>query len=174
VMPKASTTEWVCSACRQTKTASKQSYQCGLCQNLVCKKCLHTLKKGTFSFFKTTPPELTHDVYCESCHHQTVVPALEKYNDTMQRAEDMFIFEKAMKHVPVINCSKHKVIVEDCPDKKETILRLAFLAAEQNFNAVIKVVLACEKVRMHGYQTSKWSGSGFPALINQRGLREQS
>ena len=96
-----------------------------------------------------------------------MAPALDSYLETMNRAKELYIFEKKIKSVPLIMCSKQKVSVEDCPDRKETILRLAFLAVEQSFNAVTEVQIICKKVRTNGYQTSLWSASGFPARVRE-------
>lgn len=173
-MSKQPLPEPVCYSCRQSNASLKKGYQCGLCQNLLCKKCIFPLNKSFFSFLKEVPEELTHTAYCNTCYHQKVAPAMETYLETMQRAEGLYVFEKASRHVPLIMRSKHKISVENCADRKETILRLAFLAAEQAFNAITGVEVVCEKVRISGYQTSKWSATGYASKIDVLGLREQS
>jgi hypothetical protein len=46
-------------------------------------------------------------------------------------------------------------------------MRLAFLAAENNFNALVDVVVTSEKVRNEGYQTTKWKGTGVPVPLDE-------
>lgn len=128
----------------------------------------------SFSFLKTIPEELTHEIYCNLCYNNTVEPALTSYAEIMMRAKDVFIFERKIKSIPLIMKSKQKMSVIDCPDKQETMLRLAFFAAEQDFNAVVQVELIGTKVRINGYQTMSWSGTGFPARIRVSGLQQQS
>lgn len=158
-------TEWICSACHQSKLASKNSFECGICKDLLCKKCLVNLTQPTFSYLKTVPDELKHTIYCNPCYHKIVLPALESYEDTMNRAKSIYIFEKKITHIPLISRSKQKLTVENCDDRDETILRLAFQAAQLSFNAVVKIELVYEKIRIDGYQTTRWSATGYPANI---------
>jgi hypothetical protein len=160
----------LCSTCR---ISLKHEYQCGLCQNIFCKDCVQFLDSSFFSFLKDPPPETKHEVYCAACYDQKVAPMAESYSETMNRAKEVYIFEKKEKYIPLISSSKHKIRVEDCPDRKETMLRLAFMAAEGNYNAVIDVDLVAKKVRVNGYQSTSWSGTGNPAMIRKESLREQ-
>ena len=65
--------------------------------------------------------------------------------------------------------------VKDCPDRDETIMRLAFFAAQRSSNAVIQVEVTAEKVRNGAYQTSKWSGFlGFRPRLMRRKSRGRS
>lgn len=164
----------ICSTCRQSKSSLKKGYQCGLCLNALCKQCVCPLSKDAFTYLKEVPAELSHTVYCDLCYNSTVAPAMEIYLETLKRAENLYVFEKDTRHVPLIMRSKHKIRVENCADRKDTILRLAFLAAQEEFNAVTGVEVVCEKIRMHGYQTSRWSATGYASRIDVLGLREQS
>jgi hypothetical protein len=58
------------------------------------------------------------------------------------------------------------VTVKDVPDRDEAILRLAFLAAEEGFNAILDVNVKSEKVRNEGWQKMRWSGSGLPVGVD--------
>lgn len=165
------TSDWICSSCRESKSANKLSYQCGICQSQLCKRCTVFSSASSFSFLKKIPDELQHQEYCNACYQNTIVPARETYDATMERAKKIFIFEKSMRLIPLISSSKQKLSVEECADRDETILRLAFQAAQLSFNAVIKLELVCKKVRINGYQTSSWSATGFPANIRDHGTR---
>jgi hypothetical protein len=152
-----------CISCRQPQA----TLRCDACEEPVCKKCVQTLAADTFSFLKKIPTELTHTTYCGLCYDKSVAPALESYNETMERAKDVFIFYKTQrKEIPLIRRSKEVFKVKDCIDRDETILRLAFFAAEQNYNAVIETEVLSDKVRNAGYQKSVWRGEGSPAQVD--------
>lgn len=125
------------------------------------------MEDEAFAFLDTIPDELTHGVYCANCHGATVQPALELYQQNLKKAGEVFLFDKKIKQVPVIKQSQTKIFVSACKDKQEMILRLAFKAVALSYNAIVKTVLVCEKVKINGYQTSNWSGSGYPANVNK-------
>jgi hypothetical protein len=155
--------EEVCFSCRRLKPG----FHCDLCQNRVCKSCVEYLDEGTFSFLEVIPKELSHTRYCTSCYDLQVSPALETYNETIERAKGLFIFFVTQKKaIPLLKRSKEKIQISQCKDRDETILRLAFLAAQRGFNSVIEVEVTATKIRNAGYQKSSWSGSGYPAEIN--------
>src|SRR3990167_6285177 len=160
----------LCSACRLPKASLKLDLHCGMCQAVLCKDCTQFLGEDSFSFLKKVPEELKHATYCGNCFDEKVRPAQEAYLKTMVLAKEVYIFEKSEKYIPLINKSKNKLIITDCADRKDTLLRLAFLAAQDNFNAVINVEIVYKKIRINGYQTTAWSGTGFPAQIRSSKL----
>src|SRR3989338_6430409 len=130
---KMSMTEKTCTSCRQPKA----NLACGACEAALCKQCVETLEAGSFSFLEMIPDELSHRTYCRFCYEEKVAPALEKYNETLERAKECFIFFTTQrKEIPLIRRSKVAVQVENRTDRDETILQLGFFAAEQSFNAV--------------------------------------
>jgi hypothetical protein len=152
-----------CAVCR----SSKIERNCDLCDSEVCKKCLHFLAEGTFAFWAELPGELSFTHYCTTCHAEHVETALEKYRDLMEQAKEVaFCFDTQKRHLPLLSKAKNKVFVEDCPDRDETILRLAFQAVEQGFSGIVDATVICKKVRNEGYQKSSWSGAGLPAKID--------
>lgn len=120
---------------------------------------------------KTIPDELSRGTYCPSCYEQKVLSAKKPYLEMMERAKEVYLFFK--KHsVPLIRRSKNLLSVENCPDRNELLLRLAFFAAEQSFNALVDVKVVSEKVFVNNYQSLIWSGTAFPAQIRVAGLEE--
>ncbi len=102
-----------------------------------------------------------------SCFDSEVQPALENYRELIEQARSVFIFFTTQKKaIPLIKKSKEKVVVEACDDRDETILRLAFQAAQQGYNAVIETEVVAQKIRNEGYQKSVWRGVGVPAQVN--------
>jgi len=91
----------------------------------------------------------------------------------MAKAREVIIITKAYKgFLLVLKKSKTEVQVSDCPDRDETVLRLAFKAAEKGHNALIKTELVSKKVFDHSYQKSVWSGHGLPVDIDEEKLKE--
>lgn len=147
---------------------------CGICSRQLCKGCARFLDADSFAFLKTKPAALKHSTYCSSCFDEKVSPLLEKYNETFESAKQVSVFFVSQRRgIPIITRSKEKLVVEECPDRDETILRLAFFAAERGFNAIVDVDVRSEKVRNESYQKSKWSGSGFPAKIDEAKMDRQ-
>src|SRR4051812_47292377 len=125
----------VCIACRKPKA----TLTCEVCEEFVCKNCVQFLEPTTFSFFKEIPAELSHFRYCSACYDSTVGPALVTYQEIMEKARGLhFFFTTRVRPVPILRKGKDTLRVEECTDRDETILRLAFLAVEQGFNAVIE------------------------------------
>jgi hypothetical protein len=152
-----------CSDCRKPKA----SQTCGVCEEAFCKKCSEMVSPGDFSFLSKTPEILTRKIYCHACYDREVLPEKERYDEILARAKMVFVFFKTQrKQIPLIRKSKIPIVVETCDDRDETILRLGFLAAEQNHNAIIEVDVNSKKLRNEGYQTSTWSGTAFPADVD--------
>ena len=82
--------------------------------------------------------------------------------------KSVFVFFKTQsKETRMMSRKEIQVKVENCPDREETLMRLAFLAAFGGFNTLIDVELNSEKVRnSSSYQTSNWSGSAKPTTID--------
>jgi len=152
-----------CAICAQPKA----TLQCGVCSEVICKKCVQRLPENAFAFLKNKPLDLSHQTYCSACFSEKVESALESYNEVLERAKTVYIFYKSQrKDIPLLRRSKVLVSVAENYDRDETILRLAFFAAQQSFNALTEVEVVAEKIRNGSYQTSKWKGSGFPTLID--------
>jgi hypothetical protein len=153
----------LCHSCLKAQS----SFRCGVCQCELCKKCTKFVQENEFSFMPKISQDLTHSIYCGQCYDQIVAPALEAYAKDMERAKNIFIFSKAQsKETRLMKRSTPPYQVKDCPDREETILRLAFLAAKDNFNAIIDVDVVADKICKGKYQTSNWRGTAIPAQVN--------
>jgi hypothetical protein len=152
-----------CVSCRAPKTPRA----CGLCQGAVCKDCARFLDAEAFSFRSSLPPELAHSYYCPACHDEQVAPAQESYDATMEQAKGVYVFFTTQKRRPhPIKKAIRKVQVASCVDRDQTILRLAFQAAEQGHNGLLDTEVTSRKVRNAGYQKSDWTGSGLPITVD--------
>jgi hypothetical protein len=165
------TSQEVCISCRRPKA----HLSCEVCFEPVCKECEQFLEASTFSFLSQLPEDLSHTHYCPYCYDSKVAPALEEYQAVMERARDLpFFFVTQRKAIPLIKQSKDSIRVESCDDRNETILRLAFLAVEQGYNAVIEADVTADKIRNSGYQKSRWRGVAIPAHIDAEKLARWS
>ena len=152
-----------CVSCRKAKT----NFVCEICEGDVCKSCVQVLDAKSFSFLEKIPADLAHRNYCGACYDEKVTPELESYSEIMERAEKIFVFFKTQKkEIPLIKKSKEKYTVVDQFDRDETIMRLAFFAAQSKFNAIIEVDVFSSKLRNGAYQTSRWQGTGIGADID--------
>ncbi len=163
--------ENICISCRKPKA----SLNCEICQESLCKACVRFLDSSTFSFLKKIPEALVHTYYCSSCFDAQVEPALASYQELMERARGLyFFFNLQRKPIHLIKKAKETIQVEACDDRNETILRLAFLAAEQGYNAVIEAEVVSKKMRNSGYQKSLWTGVGIPAQVDSERLERRT
>ncbi len=163
-----------CASCRKALNG-RTDFTCECCGERACKSCQEFLPEGTFSFLSTVPETLRHSRYCRVCHEREVLPALDAYNESMEKARGLnFIFKGHGRAIPVLRRAQEAIRIEDCADRDETILRMAFRAVELGFNAVIEGVVTSEKVRNEGYQTSRWKGSCVPVELDVERFERRS
>lgn len=111
--------------------------------------------------------ELTHWAYCPQCFDEKVRPAQQTYDDIMSRAKNVFVFYKTQsKETRAIKRKEAVMQVANCHDKEETLLRLAFLAAFENFNTLVDVEISSKKIITDGYQSSVYVGVGVPTRLD--------
>lgn len=157
--------ENTCCVCQKPKA----TLVCGICKSAVCKYCAQFTQEDSFSFLAKVPEDLTHGTYCGPCFDDKVAPELAKYDDIMDRAKNVAVFFKDQgKETRLIKRGNEVFRVKDCPDRDETLMRLAFFAAQKDFNSLIDVDLVSEKIRNGTYQTQKWSGTAVPANLSDR------
>ncbi len=86
----------------------------------------------------------------------------------MEQAKNTMVFMKAQfKETRFVKRLEDPITIPECNDYDELILRLAFKAAEKDFNAVIDVDITSKKVRTGNYQTSVFSGTAIPAHVRE-------
>jgi len=160
-----------CEICLQKKA----QLSCGLCIKEICKDCSIDLGTYAFSFMSKVPQELTKEHYCLHCYDTTIQPKKTQYETRLKQAEDIYFLTKAYPgYVRVLKKHTKRVVIKECPDRKEAILRMAFFAVELGFNAIIDADLKSHKTRNGGYQSSYWSSSALPADIDGEQLERAS
>jgi len=153
----------LCSVCK----IKKGLVGCGNCQCLICKKCSQYVKKNSFAMLEPIPGELTHENYCPPCFITKIGPTLDAYNDAVQRAKDVLVFYRSRgDETRVVRSAEKPYKVTGCSDQPSTLLKLAFKAAQNDFNALLDVTFQSHKIRNGGYQTLRWDGVGIPAKVD--------
>ncbi len=156
-----------CLTCQSAKAA----LQCGLCLSSVCKSCARFLPSDAFAFQGNVPENLKCDTYCSSCFELVVVPKLDEYHQILERAKDVNVFFKAQsKESRFIRRVEKHIQVEDCSDRDEVVLKLAFIAALGGFNVILDVETTARKIHHGKWQSSIWSGRAIPALVDPKRL----
>lgn len=160
-----------CASCR----VAKPTLACGICKEGICKSCTQFLSEETFAFREKLPEDLRHQHYCSFCYSEKVQAEIQNYNQVMKKAKQVLVIDKPRRRpLPILKSSKELLRVKGSKDKEETLLRLAFLAAERGFNSIIKVNVAGKKIRDGGYQWMEWEATGYPADLEPGRLERQS
>ncbi len=156
-----------CAFCQKPKVV----LECGLCQSSLCKACTQFVEEDYFSFMPYVPEEISHQTYCSGCFDTQIVPAQNEYNQNMERAKDIMVFDKKQgKETRNIKRLEDPVTVTDCADENETILRLAFIAAIKNYNAVVDMEVVSKKIQHGSYKKMVWSGTAIPTQVDEKKL----
>lgn len=159
-----------CCSCQRPKA----NYVCPLCEQDVCKACAQFLDEASFAFLPSRPSELSHSLYCPRCFDDKVAGPLAEYEAGVEKARQVAVFMKnESKRTRLFPRKETPVVVIDCLDEDETILRLAFLAAQDNYNAIIDVDLKSEKVISGSHKYTKWKGTAMPCNLEERQLRQE-
>jgi uncharacterized protein YbjQ (UPF0145 family) len=121
------------------------------------------------------PDVLRQGNVCPACFDQQVRPHQLRMEELLEKAKDVYFLTKAYPgYVRVIQKHTKRVSIDDCDDRRETIVRLAFFAAELGCNAIIEAEVDSKKVSMGKYQSSRWFGSAMPAKIDGEQLERSS
>lgn len=160
---------FVCGLCQKPKA----NFECSLCEKKTCKTCTEILPEGSFSFLEKIPDFLTHRYYCGQCFDEKVAPEQMNYSQMLSQARQLIVFYKNQsEETRLFGRNEKPLKVEGCADREETLLRLAFMAAQKKFNVLLSVELNSKKVRNHGYQTLSWSGFGIPSNVDRDKLKD--
>jgi len=118
---------------------------------------------------QTEQMSIPHSAYCPTCFEIHVAPIVIIYNQTVEKAKNIQIYESTQgKETRFLKRTEKPIHVEQCLDRAETLLRLAFSAAADGFNGIIDVEIKPTKIRNGSYQTTIWSGTGIPTQIESR------
>ncbi len=110
------------------------------------------------------PDDLKNKTFCTNCYNQGVGERITEYFDVVEKAKKVNVFSKIQsKETRRIKRTQPPVKVDDCNDREEALLKLAFLAAEKGFDTLVDVDLKSKKVgEGKTYKKLVWSGVGIP------------
>lgn len=161
--------EFICKTCRKPKA----NFVCGICEEHVCKSCVNFLEEATFSFLKKIPKELTFTNYCNQCFDEKVSGPLSEHEATMEKAREVMIFMKNQtKKTGHIKRKELPLLVEDCEDEQETIMRLAYWAAKDGFNCLLDINITTKKIIVGSHKKTIFNGTAIPVTIDPKEIRE--
>lgn len=147
---------------------------CQHCALEVQKRDRQFVDEETFAFLDELPPGVAPGIYCPTCFETEVRPALAAYEETLAAAKNVNMFYLTQsKESRFVRRTEAPIQVQDCTDKDEAVLRLAFLAVRMGKNALLDVDLRSHKVLDGRYQTSIWSGRAIPANIDEAQLQRR-
>lgn len=156
-----------CSHCGKKKSP----YQCGVCNDTLCKSCVQFMPDGAFQFLTFRPKEISHNWYCSVCFDQNVGTALVTYEEIAARAKGVSVFDISQgKETRFVKRLEKPIVIESGLDQHDITMRLAYMAAEKNFNSLVDVNIKATKVRDGSYQTTAYSGTGIPTNVDDRKL----
>lgn len=158
----------LCITCRKPKA----NFNCGLCDEATCKSCA-TFLSDEFTFLQKIPAELTHKTYCSFCFDDKVSGPLESYNSMMDKAREVVFFRKDQaKMTGHLKRKEDPLKVQDCEDEQETIMRLAFQAAEGEFNCLLDLKITNKKIIVGSHKKTIFSGEAIPINVDTSKIRE--
>ena len=150
---------------------AKAPYLCGCCNDTLCKSCVQFMPDDAFQYMTNKPVEISHSYYCNACFNNTVTPALSQYEEIAERARLISVFDITQgKETRFIKRKEKPITITTGLDEHDITMRLAYMAAEKNFNAVVDVDIKAVKVRDGAYQTTAYSGKGVPTMVDPRKL----
>lgn len=153
-----------CSVCLKPKAP----YQCGICDCTLCKKCARFIDPEDYTFYRKVPEVLTKGIYCNPCFDSQVQPEIDKFDDIMARAAEVYIFDTTQgKETRLYKRDETPLKVVHCDDEKETVMRLAFMAAQKGYNGIVDMDVSYEKIKSGAYQIMKWNGTAVPTQVDE-------
>lgn len=149
-----------CLSCLKSSTNLK----CDICQNSCCKDCMIYIDEDVFDLVEMLPTKIYDKGLCSNCFNTEASPIIEEYKEILEKAKVVNVYDMQQTQ-ETYKMPRHEkpVIVTECEDREETLLRLAFLAAQKGFNTLVDVDLQSTKSKQPGtYKKHVWSGRGIP------------
>lgn len=113
------------------------------------------------------PEELQKTTFCITCYQTKIIDQIELYNSDLEKAKDIIVFAKDQgKETRTIKRLEDPLVVTDCLDEAETVLKLAFRALRGGFNGLVDFEAKSTKDRNGSYQKVLWQGTAVPAHID--------
>lgn len=149
--------------------ANKTPIHCDRCDCFSCKKCSHFINENIFEFQEFLPEHLRGKAFCPNCYTDHIQEEFAKYEDILERAQNIDVYEKKLSsETRLIPRTEKKIKIEGSAGRKDAILQLAFLAASKGFNTIIDVDLVSRKIRNASHKKLVWDGTAMPANVEKK------
>ncbi len=109
------------------------------------------------------------------CYDTLVAPEVAHYDEVAARSESVkLVYDTYRGFIPCLKKAKEPTVVsfEDL-GRGIALHRLQFLAAWNDYDALIEVSATSVQVRNHGYQSKSWSASGIMACLDYKRFRPE-
>lgn len=149
-----------CSSCLTNLTPLK----CDICHLSCCKDCLIFVDEGVFEILSLLPEKIQDKGLCSRCFDSEASPVIEDYKVILEKAKEVNVYDIDQTQ-ETYKMPRHEkpITVAQCDDREETLIRLAFYAAQKGFNTLVDVDLQSSKSKQTGtYKKLVWSGKGIP------------
>jgi hypothetical protein len=149
-----------CQSCLKNQTVLK----CENCENPSCKDCSIVIDENEFEILDLLPIKIRGKSFCPNCFSKEAYPIIAEYNEILERAKQVDVYEiEQSQETNRMPRHEKPILVKESDDRDQTLLRLAFLAAQRGFNTIIDVDLKSKKSNQGGtYRKLVWSGSAIP------------
>lgn len=148
-----------CSVCLTKPTP----LQCDMCHEPSCKICSIYVDEDSFELFDHLPDSIRGKMFCPSCFNANVDSVLSDYQEALERAKDIDVFDITQgTETRLIKRIEKPIKVVDCKDREETLMRLAFQAAQRGCNTLVDTKLTSKKVQDGKWKKYIWSGTAVP------------
>lgn len=147
----------------QTCSAVKTAVICDRCSEHTCKRCSFFIDDTVFDYTDFLPEEIKDKVFCTSCYYQDVDAVLVDYKELLEKAKAVNVYSSIQgAETGRIKRIEKPILVQDCDDREETLLRLAFFAAQKDYDTLVDVSIKSKKVGEGAYKKLVWSGTAVP------------
>ncbi len=148
-----------CESCFKEKTV----LVCNDCESPSCKKCSCFIDEDEFEYPELLPERFRDQVFCPSCYNEHAAPVLADYRDILERAKVVDVYDKEQgSETGLIRRVEKPISIKDCDDREETLLRLAFYAAQKGFDTLVDVDITSKKIGKGTYKKLIWNGTAVP------------
>ena len=149
-----------CEICLSKKTALR----CSLCNQLSCKLCSHFIDDSIFELEDLIPEHLANKAFCPNCYDEKVGLEVDAIINTMELAKNVNVYSKVQgTETRLMRRVAKPLKVNECEDREETLLRLAYMAAKDGYDTIVDVDITSKKVNLGGrYRKVVWSGTATP------------
>lgn len=156
----------LCQSCLKNETL----LFCSDCLAPSCKKCSCFIDEDEFEYQVLLPEKFKAKTFCSKCFELKALPVLNEYREILVKAKNINVYDITQgSETGRMPRQEKPIVIEECNDREETLLRLAFQAAMKGYNTLIDVDLRSKKVSQGGkYKKLVWSGKGIPIDIKSQ------